>query len=418
MADSDNEPWVTVIGAGIVGICCTLSLLERGYSVRLIDRAAPATGASLGNAGVISPWSCVPQSLPGLWRHVPGWLLDPKGPISIRWLYLPQLVPWALRFLRAGQRHRIPAIATAMEALTRPNVELYRKHLADTGHEDLLRDSWYVHPFRDPAKAELSDLPWRLRQERGAPVERIDAQTLREIEPALSHDYEAAILVKGQARATSPGRLGAVLADKARNMGAKIVQTSIKALKPGAEGGWKLLTSQGELRSPNVVISAGAWSAALLKPLGIVLPLEAERGYHLTFEDPGVTLNNSIMDMEAKFVVSSMEGGVRSAGTAEFAGLDVLPNYRRARIFESLTKRLLPGINTAKTREWMGTRPSFPDSLPCLGPVPGFEGLYAAFGHSHYGMGMAPATGLVIANLLTASDPGIDLQPYRIDRFH
>jgi len=416
-ASSRDEPQVTVIGAGIVGVCCTLSLLEKGLSVRLIDKATPATGASLGNAGVISPWSCVPQSMPGLWRHVPGWLLDPKGPISIRWGYLPQLAPWALKFLRAGQRDRIPAIATAMDALNRPNVELYRHHLAGTGHEDVLRGSWYVHPFRDPAKAELSDLAWRLRQERGAPVERVDGPALRELEPALSHDYKAAIVVKDQARATSPGRLGTALADKARKLGADVVQAGVEEIKPGAERGWRLLTTGGEMMSPNIVVSAGAWSTGLLKPLGIDLPLEAERGYHLMFEDPRVTLNHSVMDMEGKFVVSSMDEGLRSAGTAEFAGLDAPPDYRRARIFESLTKRLLPGLNTAKTREWMGVRPSFPDSLPCIGQVPGFDGLYAAFGHSHYGLGMAPATGRVIAELLAGSTPGIDLGPYRVDRF-
>jgi D-amino-acid dehydrogenase len=417
MKQSMDVPQVTVVGAGIVGICCALSLLEKGLSVRLIDKSLPAEGASFGNAGVISPWSCVPQSLPGLWRSVPRWLIDPEGPVSVRWPHLPRLLPWVMKFLNAGKRDRIPAIADAMDALTRPNVEIYRRHLDGTGHEDLVCDSWYVHVYRDPEKAWIGDLAWQLRCAHDAPVERIDADTLREIEPALSTEYQAAILIKQQARATSPGRLGVVLAEKARLMGAIIERSSVQQLCPDSNARWKLLTEHGEISCPQVVVAAGAWSAELLGPLGVHLPLEAERGYHLVFTDPGVSLNHSIMDVDAKFVASSMEDGLRSAGTAEFAGLETPPNYKRARIFERLTQRMIPKLNITSSQEWMGVRPSFPDSLPCIGEIPGYSNLYAAFGHSHYGLGMAPATGRIIAELLSGSRPSVDLSPYRVERF-
>jgi D-amino-acid dehydrogenase len=112
-----------------------------------------------------------------------------------------------------------------------------------------------------------------------------------------------------------------------------------------------------------------------------------------------------------------MRAGVRCAGTAEFAGLDAPPDYRRARIFKRLAKRLFPDINTGDTVEWMGSRPSLPDSLPCLGEVPGQRNLYCAFGHSHYGFGMAPNTGRVVADVIAGTPPAIDMAPYRIDRF-
>lgn len=244
-----------------------------------------------------------------------------------------------------------------MDALTRPNVQLYRHHLAGTGQENLLRDSWYIHAFRDPTEAKTTDLAWRLREQRGAPIERVDGQALREVEPALSPNYKAAILLKDQARVVSPGRLGAVLAEKARAMGAQIIRASVEQVQPSGDQSWTLLTDAGEFSSPTIVVAAGAWSTELLRPLGVVLPLEAERGYHLTFRDPEVTLRNSVMGVERKFVVSTVEDGLRSAGTAEFAGLDTPANYRRARIFESLTKRLLPDLNTDNTQEWMGVRP-------------------------------------------------------------
>jgi D-amino-acid dehydrogenase len=417
MTKSIERPEVTVVGAGIVGICCTLSLLEKGVAVRLVDRAGAAEGASSGNAGVVSPWSCVPQSLPGLWPSIPKWLLDPEGPVSIRWPYLPRVLPWAVKFLRAGRSDRIAAIAEAMDALNRPNVDLYRHHLAGTGQEGLLRDSWYIHAYRDADGADLGDIAWRLREERDAPIELVDGATLREVEPALSGDYKAAILIKDQARALAPGRIGKVLAEKAKAMGAEILREAVRRLVPGDAGSWRMETDHGAFETGKLIVAAGAWSSDLLKPLGIRLPLEPERGYHLVFRNPGVTLSHSVMDVHRKFVVSSMEMGLRSAGTAEFAGLDAAPDYRRARIFERLTKRMLPDLDTRDTEEWMGVRPSFPDSLPCIGEVPGHPNLYAAFGHSHYGFGMAPNTGRIVADLVTGGGTNIDIRPYRVGRF-
>jgi len=229
---ANENPDVTIIGAGIVGICCALSLLEKGKSVRLIDRGEPGQGTSYGNAGVISPWSCVPLSLPGLWKEVPFWLLDPDGPVSVRPGYLPKVIPWTLRFFREGRSRRVREISKSMAELQRPNVDLYKRHLAGTGHEDLLQDCWYLHVYRDGRKARLDDLAWQLHAEQGAPIERIDGDALREIEPCLSPEYQAAIVMKGQARALAPGRLGKVLAEKARRMGATIVRATVSRLLP------------------------------------------------------------------------------------------------------------------------------------------------------------------------------------------
>lgn len=417
VAPSEPTNDVTVIGAGIVGICCALSLLERGLRVRLIDKAGPAEATSYGNAGVISPWSCVPQSLPGLWRQIPGWLLDPLGPVSLRWRALPTMLPWAIRFLRNGRADKVAQVSAAMDALNRPNVDLYRRHLSGTGHEDLLQDSWYLQATRDPRGVSEQGLAHRLRQAQGAPLEIVDGDTLREIEPALSPDFKAALVIKEQARAVQPGALGQALAEKAWSLGADIQRRSVQRLLPGEGGRWQLDCVEGPVVASTVVVAAGPWSMRLLEPLGIALPLAYERGYHLEFRDPGVTLKHSVMDVDRKFVTSSMAKGIRSAGTAEFANLDAAPDYRRAEILKGLTKRMLPDLNTADSEPWMGTRPSFPDSLPCIAPLPGHANLFAAFGHSHYGLGMAPKTGQIVADLVTHTTPNIDLSPYSATRF-
>ncbi len=411
-----RDETVHVLGAGIVGICTALSLLEKGFDVVLIDRNDPASGASHGNAGVISPWSCIPQSMPGLWKQVPKWLIDPNGPLSLRWSYAPRMIPWLRRFLNSSAPDSLAKIAAGMNALNRPNVEIYRQHLKGTGHEELLRDSLYVHAFRNAADADLGKLSWRIRAEYGVPMERIEGGDLQDIEPEISNEYKAAILIKDQARAIDPGAIGRVLLDKAKGMGAHFRKVEIQALRP-TEAGWMIDTSHGAIEAQKLVIAAGAWSKRILEPLGYKMPLEAERGYHLMFGNPGITLNNSIMDVDGKFVASSMIDGVRCAGTAEFAGLETPPNYARAFVFKKLAKRLFPRLDTSRVTPWMGTRPSFPDSLPMIGEMPHHPGLFAAFGHCHYGLGMAPNTGRVVAGLVAREPTNIDLRPYSITRF-
>ncbi len=408
---------VTIIGAGIVGICCALSLLEKGIHVRLIDRDEAGCGASSGNAGVISPWSCVPQSMPGLWKSIPKWLLDPEGPVSIAPSHFPKFLPWSLRFLSKGRGSTVVAISDAMSVLTRPNIDLYRHYLSGTGYENLLRDSCYVFASRHPVTDFPNGIGWLLRKKINTPMEQIHGDEITRIEPALSKDYKSAILIKDQARTVSPGRLCKALAEKVSNSGGEITRNVVRGISPASAGGWIIHTGDGEETAEKVIVAAGAWSARLLDPLGVRVPLEAERGYHAVFKNPDIELNNSVADLDRHFVSSSMETGLRTAGTAEFSGLDAKPNYRRAEMLVGQSKSMIPDLNVEETEYWMGTRPSLPDSLPCIGEIKEHRGLLAAFGHSHYGLGMAPMTGRLVAEIATGGTPNADMKPYDIQRF-
>lgn len=408
---------VTIIGAGIVGICCALSLQERGKTVRLIDRGEPGQETSFGNAGVVSPWSVIPQAVPGIWKAIPRMLLDPKSALSVRASFWPRMVPWGMRFLRASDERSVRRISDAMELLCRPSIELYRRHLQNTGYEDLIVDSNYIHAFRHPNQADLKALGYLIRQEKGGQLERIDGPELRRIEPALSEDFEAAILIKGQARITSPGQVGAVLAEKARQQGAEFIRAEVRKLNRTDEGRWHLTTQTDTLQADTVILAAGVWSAELLKPLGLPVPLAAERGYHVQFPAPLASLQNSVMDVDAKVVASSMQGGLRVAGTAEFARVDAPPDPRKQALLTRQAKAMIPDLNTADTQFWMGRRPSFPDSLPAIGPIDGHQGLFSAFGHSHYGLMMAPKTGELVADLVAGQRLNISLDPFALSRF-
>ncbi len=413
---TDSSYETTIIGGGIVGICCGLALVEAGMRVLLIDKNDPGQGASYGNAGIVSPWSLVPQSVPGLWQKIPRWLLSADGPIAVKPSYLPRLAPWVIRFLGQGRRARVNEIADAIQAINRDNIELYRQLLHDTGETGLIRDSYYVHAFRNARQADPDGIEYAIRRDRGAEIELISRTELQALEPALSPQFEAAILIKNQARALSPGRLGSVLMEKYLRLGGRHLRAEVTGLRRNGND-WTLSTGEHIIDASQVVISAGAWSKRLLKPLAIDVPLETERGYHLEYPDPGLALNHSVMDVDHKVVASSMEGGLRAAGVAEFAGLDAPPNSKRIDSLHRLVKSMLPGLNTTNGNHWMGSRPSMPDSLPCIGEFERHRGLFAAFGHGHFGLMMAPKTGRIIADMVLGRQADLDLRPYRPQRF-
>lgn len=408
---------VTIIGAGIVGICCALSLQERGVKVRLIDRGAPGQETSFGNAGVISPWSIVPQAMPGIWKSIPAMLLSREGPLSVRPSFWPVMVPWGLQFLSKSRERSVRCVADAMDILCHPCVALYRRHLEGTGHENLVVDSCYVHAFRNAGGARLSDLGYLIRREKGAEIELLGADALAHEEPALSRDFNAAILIKGQARARSPGKIAEVLAEKARAQGAEFVQAEITSFTKDVNACWSLSTSKGSMKACKVVLAAGVWSADLLKTIGLKCAVVAERGYHVEFPAASAELNNSVMDVSAKIVASSMNDGIRVAGSSEFGAIDAPPDLRKKSLLKKQACAMLPGLETDGMKFWMGRRPSLPDSLPALGPVPKQQGLFAAFGHSHYGLMMAPKSGELIADLIAGVAPNVDLSPFEPLRY-
>lgn len=406
-----------VLGAGIVGACCTLSLLDSGHFPMLIDRKDPGECASFGNAGVISPWSCVPQCLPGVWKNIPKWLMTIDGPVTFQWRQALTMLPWMLRFFANGKELRVSEISDAMKQLMANNIEHYRYHLKGTGKEYLLKDSWYVNVFRGKLRPDLNDLAWKLRIDRGAPVRVIGRSELHELEPALSPNCHSAVIIEDQARAVHPGELTKALAEKAVKSGGVFLKAEIRELVPKSDGGFRLIAQGKEIHCNKLVLAAGIWSVEFLKPLGFRFPLVAERGYHAEFANPGVSLNHSVMDVDGKFVMSSMTGGLRVAGTTEFAAHDAPANHARSSILEKQAREILPDLAAQNAQYWMGIRSSFPDNLPAIGALPGFPGLYIAFGHSHYGMGMAPATGQIIANLLKNDQSEDKTSDFRVSRF-
>ena len=407
-----------IIGAGIVGVCCARYLQQKGQTVTLLDRLPIGEGCSFGNAGVLGSWSVLPNAMPGLWKKLPSWTLDPLGPVSLKLTHLPRLLPWLVRFFAQTSPQRLEALADAMFTVNHPTLELYRQLLAGSGHESLLVDASYLFVSRHANTLNIADKSWRMRAARGAPLTVLDAQQLRELEPCLSPQYRNGIAIGGQGRISNPGRLVKVLAEKVLADGGEFRQCEVHGTDVRAAGGAIVHTDNGPVEAPRLVVAAGAWSHQLVKAFGVDIPLQGERGYHMEFRNPGVNINNSVHDSDRSFAASSMEGGVRCAGTSEFNSLDAAPDWRRAELLKRLGKNLFPDLNVDEGTQWMGHRPSLPDTIPVIGAVAEHPDVILAFGHSHLGLTGAPMTGRIAAAIASGEPINADIAPFSPARFN
>ena len=408
---------VTVIGAGVVGISCALHLLRDGHEVCVVDRVPPGEGCSKGNAGLFSNDSFVPLSLPGTLGKVPGWLLDPLGPLAIRWRHAPRLLPWLLRFVLAGRPRRGEEVCDALAPLLDSSLEHHQALAHGTEAEGLIRSQGCMYVYENAKSLAEEAHTWDLRKARGTVVESLNAAEIREREPALAPIFEHGYFIRNIGHTVEPMLLVKGLARHFEQSGGEIFQREVRDIEVGPDGPRKLITDGDDLDVDVLVIAAGAFSNRLTARLGSPVPLEGERGYHVTIANSGIPLNTPVFANTYKFIATPMAPGIRIAGTAEFGGLEAAPNEARAAVLVTHAQWMFPGIDTADISTWSGLRPTLPDSLPVIGPSPVFGNLFFAFGHQHVGLAGGPKTGQLIADLIAGRTPNMDIRPFRADRF-
>jgi len=406
-----------VVGAGIVGVCSAIELLRRGWNVTLVDRLSPGEGCSFGNAGILSAQSVVPMAMPGLESEAARMLFDRDSPLVVRLGSLPWTAGWLWKFRQAAKLPKVTASADAMKSLYSTTVELHEALSKQAGVPDLVRPTRYLYITRDPAKLDVENgLAWRLRRERGSEIEVLDGEALYEAEPQLSRDYKRGVRLGPMGYTLNPFRLTQSYAAMFQREGGNVIRAEVRALRPaGAVTG--LETSAGQMAAETVVLAAGSWSLELARPLGLKFPLIAERGYHVTYTDPGFTLNHVLSEAERHFAVTSMEMGLRVAGTEELGLADDPPSWHRADVLERQAKAMFPNARLAEKTRWMGPRPGTPDSLPAIGPLPGFPNILIAAGHGHLGLTGGPNTGRIVAAIASGERLNMDLKPFSPDRF-
>ena len=407
----------TVLGAGVVGVACALSLQRDGHRVTLVDRDEVGTGCSYGNAGMIQTGHCLPMATPGVLRRVPRMLLDPRAPLVVRWRHLPRLAPWLLRFAREAARHRMTHNAAALSAIL-SRAKAAHLDLIRAAHADTLvrhRGELYVYKSKDAFEAARPE--YDFYRAHGVTVDELTGPELRQFEPALDREAGFAYYLPDSIYTVSPLKLTQAYAAAFVQAGGEIRRAEVRDIELEASRPRALVTADGRIEVDELVLAAGAFSGRFAKKLGAPVPLESARGYHLVIQAPDIRLNGPVIDGEMHFGIVPMEDGIRLAGTLELASLDAPPNYDRADMLLPMAKALIPGLTAEAGVQWMGHRPGMPDSLPVIGRAPRHPSVYFAFGHGQLGLTLAGITGRMIADMAANRPPPIDSSPYRADRF-
>lgn len=406
-----------VIGAGIVGASCAWHLQRKGRQVTLVDPELPGDACSFGNASCIATSGVVPLSVPGIIRKVPGWLMDPLGPVTIRPGHFPALVPWLWKFWRVCNGRSVEAIAGAQALLMHEVLADWDAILAAIGASHLKQSPGAIHLY-DTEKEYLDD-QWQfeLNEKLGFEHRRLGREELKSLVPELKLEKGVALMASDWHHLVDPAKATARIAEDCISHGGQWIQDRVTTIAANGSG-VSIKTATGRaIEADEAVIAAGAWSNSLAEQLDHRVPLIAERGYHSQVGNPGIGLKHPVMSLTRHFVMTPLEGGLRVAGTAEFAALDAKPDYRRARVLLKLAGLYLDGFEANDVTEWMGQRPAMPDSLPVISVSPRHENVYYAFGHGHYGITQGPTTGRIIADMVTAGKPPLDVSAYRFDRF-
>lgn len=408
---------LVVVGAGIVGVCCAAWLLRDGHRVTLLDRQGPGEGASFGNASVFASESVLPVAMPGILRRVPGMLADPLGPLAIRWGYLPRLAPWLLRFVAASRPARVEAIARALAALQDGAFEDYQPLLGAAGLADTVVRRGWIGAYLDPAKLADGRLAVEMQRVHGVAVEELGPDALRQMEPALSRGIAGGFYYPEVAHSLDNYGTVTGLAEHCRSQGAEVLRGEARRLVLRDGRVAAVATDQGELACDAVVVAAGAWSKKLAADAGAPVPLDTERGYHLTIPEPNIALSRPIYSSEFGMACTPISAGLRLGGTVELGGLEAPPDWRRAEVLAERGRQLFPELRVEGASRWMGFRPSMPDSLPVVGASPRVPNAFLAFGHGHLGLTLGARTGRLVADLVAGRTPVVDPAPYRADRF-
>ena len=408
---------VAIIGAGIVGVSTAIWLQRAGHQVMLIDRLGPGEGTSHGNGGVLASCAIVPVTVPGLLAKAPKMLFDRDQPLFLKWGYLPKLLPWLRRYLAHCKPHETRRIAAALHPIIGDSLNDHQALAAGTGAEKWLVPSDYLYVYNDRAHFTGDAFGWDIRASHGVRWDELEGKAFKAYDPVFADHLSFAARMTGHGHITDPGRYVKDLAAHVVKSGGRLITAEVTDFVH--DGG--VLTgvrAGGEtIACTDAVVATGAWSGPLAKKLGLNVPLESERGYHLELVEPSIMPRAPVMIASGKFVVTPMDGRLRLAGIVEFGGLDAPPSKAPFKLLERQIRKAMPDLEWSHTVEWMGHRPAPADSIPLIGPVPGITGAYMGFGHHHIGLTGGPKTGRLLSQLISTAQPNVDLAPYAPARF-
>jgi D-amino-acid dehydrogenase len=408
---------VIVLGAGIVGTSIALHLAKRGLAVALIDRAGVGEGTSYGNTGIIEGNTILPQAFPSRWSTLLRIALKRAPEANYHLSFLPQVAPWLLAFRAASQPARLLETAQAMRPLFARAVAEHEVLVGEAAAERYVRRTGWLKLYRSGRAFAAQARELELAKELGIANVPLDTEAARALEPSLAPVFRHAVHWTGAMSVTNPLALTRAYAARFTALGGITANGDARSLHR-VHPHWRVDTASGPIDAGDVVLALGPWAPDVLGPLGLKLPLGVKRGYHRHFRAQGnAGLSRPVLDADNGYCLAPMEQGTRLTTGAEFAARDAAPTPVQFERLMPAARQLFALGEPVEAQPWLGARPCFPDSRPVIGRAPNQRGLWLAYGHAHWGLTLGPATGRLIAEMMTGATPFCDPKPYGAERF-
>lgn len=412
-----NKASVVVVGAGIVGVSSAIWLQRAGFSVTLLDREGPAAGTSYGNAGILAASAIIPVTVPGLWKKAPRMLFSPNEPLFLRWSYLPKLLPFLIPYLRSANQKDVDRIASGLADMMHDTADQHMALAKGTPAEAYVCTGDYLFAYNSKKDYLKDSMEWGLRKRLGIQFEELSADAVDAFQPDIAGRFGFGVRCANHGHIKDPGAYTKALADHFESEGGTFILGNVKDVITRDGIAAAIETDDGLLDADHIVLTAGAWSGQLAEKLCAKVPLESERGYHLEFVGSNINLSCPVMVTSKKFAMTSMNGRLRCAGIVEFGGLDAPASRAPFDLIRRNALEIFPDMSYERIDEWMGHRPSTPDSLPLVGEFAGAKNVWAGFGHQHLGLTGGPKTGRWLAQMISGEKPNTDMQQFSPDRF-
>lgn len=413
-----NKSTITVIGSGIIGICCALKLQSEGHKVVLIDKDEPVSGCSQGNAGHFATEQIFPLANKEVLKQLPKILFNLNGPLTIKSNYMHKITPWIIRFLLATRNKAFNKGTQALRNLNEAAMSAYKPLLKMANVESLIENKGYLLAFEGSQAESLAKKESLILEPFAIKNQMLDGGEINELEPMLKN-CEAALYFPEISHSTDPYKLALGLFDHFIALGGVFKKCEITDLRCNSDQSIDLYTEDQTIKTEKLVIAAGAFSQKLVAKLTIKTPLDTERGYHLMVDQHNL-LKRPVAFAQRKFIITPMSCGTRLAGTVEFAGLKNKPNWNRAEMLLDHAQQFLKPLESVQKQncqKWMGFRPSFPDSLPVIDRCQTNKNIFFCFGHQHLGLTQAAISAELITDLINNRETQFDISPYSIQRF-
>ena len=405
---------IGIIGAGIQGVCNALFLQKKGFQVTLFDREEPGSAASYGNAGHFSPYASVPLNRPDVIADVPSMLISSRGPLALKWNYVPKMIPWFARFILNCREEKMMHTAKNMHQILDQSLPAFDELFDEINLEGLVENNGILYVWTDQ-NMKSRELEIRIRDQLGVKQQLVNKKEIHDLEPNLKPFYHGGVFYDYARHARNPRKILIKLFENFVNKGGKFLKLNIQDIDFDEEKP-VLRTETQRFIFDKLVIACGAFSKRLTDKLHENIPLDTERGYHVHFKDYDHLISRPIVYANRGFGMTPMEQGLRVVGTVEFGGLENSPSKSRIKNLILNAKDMLDGLPEHKD-EWLGFRPTLPDFLPVLGPSKNYKNVFYSFGHHHLGWTLGAISGKIISKMISGENTNLDLQPYSSIRF-